>query len=425
LITASEADSDSDADRPRTQYSGSALVVGRALHAPWNEGTRVVTRNFVRAAARHRPVRLVSLTQERFRSRALEHVPNGITVDHVYSSSGYDLLGVYRGLPGLVRYLNGSQSAHRSEVAHLFGVSLSLAPILRQRGCRVVVHAMTASARPRDRLVNAASTYVFGRWVDRFAVTSNVLGEMLHKRGIPRSRLVVLPPAIDTEVFRPGSKSAARQVLGLDPVEPLVVYLGRLTPRRFPAEPMAHALRELAATNTHGVRLVAVSPGATHDGSENTAAYVQACTTMVQTALQDVRGLSMDVRSMDLSDESKVDWLRAADAVVLPFAEPETVEPPLTLLEALACGAQVVLTPAANRSGIIRDGHNGFVSSAPAAVGSALRQVLTQTSAAREISDQARRTVTEGFSIQSVGVDTTRLWDELPVTTSVLREAAC
>jgi glycosyltransferase involved in cell wall biosynthesis len=185
---------------------------------------------------------------------------------------------------------------------------------------------------------------------------------------------------------------------------------------------MARTLRELVAADTRGVRLVAVSPGPTHDGSENTAAYVEACTARVQTALRDVRGLTMDVRSMDLSDESKVDWLRAADAVILPFAEPETVEPPLTLLEALACGAQVVVTPSANRSGIVRDGWNGYVCAAPEGVGDALRSLLTQSSP--NISDQARRTIQEHFSIPAVGVATTQLWDQLPTTAAVLREVA-
>jgi glycosyltransferase involved in cell wall biosynthesis len=425
LITASETDSDSDADYSRKQYTGSALVVGRALHPPWNEGTRVVTRNFVRAAALHRQVRLVSLTQDRFRSRALENIAPGIAIDHVYSNSGYDLVGVYRGLPGLVRHLNGTQATQRSKVAHLFGVSLSLVPLLRQRGCRVVVHAMTASARPSDRLVNAASTYVFGRWVDRFAVTSPVLGDILHKRGIPRSRLLVLPPAIDTEVFGPGSKIPARQGLGIDPLEPLVVYLGRLTPRRFPAGPMAHALRELVATDARGVRLVALSPGATHDGSENTAAYLQACATSVQVALQGVHGLTVDVRSVNLPDDSKVDWLRAADAVVLPFAEPETVEPPLTLLEAMACGAPVIVTPAANRSGIVRDGRNGYISPSAAAFGGPLQRILTQGSGSLQVAEEARRTITEAFSIQAVGRKTTRLWDELMATAPAPRETAC
>jgi glycosyltransferase involved in cell wall biosynthesis len=187
---------------------------------------------------------------------------------------------------------------------------------------------------------------------------------------------------------------------------------------------MAHALRELVAADTRGVRMVAVSPGATHDGSENTAAYVQACTTLVQNALRDVPGLTMDVRSVDLSDETKVDWLRAADAVVLPFAAAETVEPPLTLLEALACGARVVVTPAANRSGIIRDGRNGYVCSGPAAIGGALQRVLSQMSAAQEVSDQASRTIDEGFSLQAVGIQTTHLWDELRVSAPLLREAA-
>ena len=50
-----------DVGSPETRaVPGVALVVGRALHAPWNEGTRVINRNFARAADSQRQVRVVS-----------------------------------------------------------------------------------------------------------------------------------------------------------------------------------------------------------------------------------------------------------------------------------------------------------------------------------------------------------------------------
>ena len=45
-----------------------ALILGRALHAPWNEGTRVINRNFAQAARTLRPVRVMSLTHVSFRA---------------------------------------------------------------------------------------------------------------------------------------------------------------------------------------------------------------------------------------------------------------------------------------------------------------------------------------------------------------------
>src|SRR4051812_31512563 len=104
----------------------SVLILGRALHAPWNEGTRVINRNFAIAASSLRQVRLVSITNGAFRPRALNEMREIAPVEHVYTRSGYDLIGVYRGLPGLLAHLHRTNGYRHVAVAHLFaGMPLS------------------------------------------------------------------------------------------------------------------------------------------------------------------------------------------------------------------------------------------------------------------------------------------------------------
>jgi len=417
------ADSFTDADvPPHSEYLRRPLVLGRALHAPWNEGTRVINRNFALAAASRWPVRLVSLTHEDFRSASsATDIGPGLAVEHVYSRTGYGLVGMYRGLPLLRRHL-GSDPI---EVAHLFGVPLALAHGLRQHGARVVVHVMTSSSRATDRMLNSASWALFDRWVDAYAVTSPALVAPLIRRGIRASKVRVVPAAIDTTIFRPGERLAARQALGLDPDEQLVVYLGRLSPKRFPAAEIAHGLRSADKPTARRLRLVALSPSQTFDGSENTAEYLRACSRAAAADLRDIPGVTPDIRFGNLPEASKVAWLQAADAVLLPFAGAESVEPPLTLLEALSCGATVLVTRAANQSKVVQHGLNGYVYERPQQLAELLPTLLADGSE-RSVAGQAAASVRAGFSFATSVDATERLWRHLDHRDSPLgAQAVC
>jgi len=391
------------------------LIVGRGLHAPWNEGTRVINRNFARAAALHSSVRLLSVTQEQFRVAPNQVSSYGVPVEHVYSNRGYSLFGIYHGLPSLLRQLRSRDA----DVAHLFGVPLALAPPIQRAGVRVVAHVMTSASGPADRFLNGASGLLFDRWVDRYAVTSPALIAPLIARGVRPSKIAVVPPAIDTATFQPGDATAARLALGVDPDATLVLYLGRLSPRRFPAAEVARALGLAAAHHKRRVQFVALSPDQTYDGSENTSRYLLACSQAAEAAMRDVPGIDAEIRFGDLSDAAKVAWLQAADAVLMPFSEPEAVEPPLTLLEALACGATVVVTPAANRTGIVVDGVNGFVYSGAEQLAERLAAVWAGAAIARNFRVTAPQTVDEGFTFAATAEACARMWAQLGGTSSL------
>jgi glycosyltransferase involved in cell wall biosynthesis len=387
-----------------------ALILGRALHQPWNEGTRVINRNFARATALRGPARVISVTHAQFRDETRTPVPL-LSIEHVYTRSGYGLVGIYLALPQLLRHLGREQAS----VAHLFGMPLALAPRLRQLGMRVVVHVMTSSFGARSRLLNGASWILFDRWVDAYALTSDALKGPLLKRGLHASKMTVIPPAIDTEVYRPGVKTAARQSLGLDPDEPLVVYLGRLSPNRFPAADVGKGLRAAGAHLNRSVRFVGLSPGHTYDGSENTSSYLLACSRAAAAALRQVDGAETEIRFGDLSEEEKINWLQAADVILLPFSQAESVEPPLTLLEALACGATILVSKAANHSGVVRDGVNGFVYE-QADFGHRLTSVLSSLSTERDMPERARASVLTHFSYAATAEATDQLWGQLDLT---------
>jgi glycosyltransferase involved in cell wall biosynthesis len=390
-----------------------ALILGRALHAPWNEGTRVINRNFAQAARALRPVRVISLTHVSFRAGSTTDPGQDLAIQHVYSRGGYGLHGVYVGLPAVLQHLGARGNAHRVGVAHLFGMPLSLAPWFQRHGIRVVDHMMVRPLELRDRVLVRASTQLWGRFVDAFAVSSHTLIPLLTAWGVPESKLFVLPSAVDGSVFRLGDRDAARKQLGLGSDRPLIVYIGRLSPRRFPARIVREALQMAALSSSRPVHFVALTPGQTFDGSANSASYLQDCATVVRQDLRNIPNVSVDVRMQNLDDGDKLAWLRAADAVLLPFVAPEAVEPPITLLEAMACGATIVTSPAANRSGLIQSGVNGYVFHSPDEFARILSNAVSDIGSHLGMGEAARRTVLAHHSFEAVANATARLWQQV------------
>ena len=334
-------------------YSSAALVIGRALHPPWNEGTRVIGWNFARAASTLRPVKIVSLTQESFKTRE-----NGqLFVEHVPTRVGYGMMGDYLGLCPVIRRANAIMATAQTGVVHLIGLPLALAPWLRRRGVRVVAHvalAEQAYAGSIERLRGFLAHRAFDRWVDAYALSSMALLQPLLNRGLPKSKLAILPSAIDTSLYQPGDRHQARAQLGLGRDELIVLYIGTLSPIRFPVMRIGEALRQIGPQTKTTTRLFGFAPAVTHD-------YNQAWAASVSQQLQGITNVTAEIVVKDMTDADKITWYRAADAVLLPFTGPVAVEPPLTLLEAMGCGAVVLATPQANLSHLVKSGHNGLL----------------------------------------------------------------
>ncbi len=64
--------------------------------------------------------------------------------------------------------------------------------------------------------------------------------------GADPARIDVVPPGVDTDVFTPGDRSAARQALGIGPDEKVIVFAGRIQPLKGP-DVVVRAVHLLAA----------------------------------------------------------------------------------------------------------------------------------------------------------------------------------
>ena len=225
-------------------------------------------------------------------------------------------------------------------------------------------------------------------------------------RGYPAAKLHVVPPPIDVACFQPADRVAARHALDL-PVDGFVVaYLGTLSPLRFPIEMIVRALA-LAAPGIRDLRLAVFAPVSTHPynvvWAEQHVARASAGSAVPVT-----------VQLRDLREDEKHLLYSAADVVLLPFAAPVAVEPPLTLLEAMACGATVAAAPAANRSAVVEDGANGTTFDTPELLGARLGELFDRGPVYRAaLGAAARATIEARFGFARVARALEAVWDDL------------
>ena len=371
------------------------IVVGRALHDPWNEGTRVIGRNLALATRdRGHDVRLVSLTQ-----RGYGELPDssGLPTYHVRTAAASTLRADYgnlRALAGAVRRASGGRRSH----LHLVGAPLALAPLVRDVADSTVVHvvlnARDTGLATVDRIRAALGFRLFDRWIDTYAATSDAVLSALRRDGWNAGKLQTLAPPIDTAVFR---RAAPRPPSG---GRLRVQYVGNLAGERFPASEVIEALRALARQSRLRIALSVHAPVAFRPDNAEWAS-----------AVPDADELEIEVNLEDLSEARKAEVYSAADVMLYPYLRPVAVEPPLTLLEAMACEAIPVGTSSANRSGVIADGANGFVYEGADQLTAQLARFAALSHERRaEMGQAARRTIEQRFGPAVTVMQLEQLW---------------
>ena len=381
--------------------SGSGiLIVGRGLHAPWNEGTRVIGRNVIDIArSTGRDVRTISLTLPAYAT-------SESGVEHVGAVGEYGAASDYRGLVPIARRVRAVTRSGRFGVAHLVGLPFALAPLLKRAGLPVVAHVALTSHADHG-IVERTRAFIGGRaflWaIDAFACAADPVRDELARQGYPQSKLRVTLPPVDTDVYRPRDRVESRAALGIDPDAFVVGYVGQVSPKRLPIDELLPALASVP-----GLVLEAFAPSTTHGRNPGRVdAVAAAC---------ERAAVSAKVRLKDLTDEQKSQVSSAADVMLFPFTAAVAIEPPLTLVEAMASGAIVVAAPFANQSGLVRDGENGIAVLSNGELGAVLARIRGFSPAQRAaLGDAARETAISRFSVASATAEMERLWRDLGV----------
>lgn len=226
-----------------------------------------------------------------------------------------------------------------------------------------------------------------------FCTTEFLVNYFQNKTGMSRLNISCVPFPIDTAVFKPlPQKEKLREIHDLSS-ERVIVFVGQIEPIRgvFVLLQAFHRL----AKNVDDVRLVLSSPR-----QENEAPYILSFRKMVKEL-----GLEEKVVLLGLQNHLE-ELYNLADVVVFPYLKPYYyMDPPLTLLESMACGSTIVATDAGAARELIVDGKNGRLIEP----GNVEILVKTLTSVLENIDNNsffgvnARETILSRFSTKRVG----------------------
>jgi glycosyltransferase involved in cell wall biosynthesis len=224
-------------------------------------------------------------------------------------------------------------------------------------------------------------------------------------------RIALIPSAVDIDRYRPVPQAEARQRLGIDPAAEVIVYVGRVVPRK----DVRNVVRALARLS--GARLASGAPRNPElivVGGETVRPDPEATPEIgVLQALAAELGVTDDVRLVGRrqSDELHL-WYSAADvAVTTPWYEPFGLTP----LEAMACGTPVIGSDVGGISFTIADGETGFLVPPrdPEALFAALERLLGDPGLRERMGRAGRARVVRSFTWQQVAIHTAALYDDL------------
>lgn len=215
------------------------------------------------------------------------------------------------------------------------------------------------------------------------ALIASTADEHAHLAGLygaSEARLKILPPGVDQQVFRPGNRTQARRLLGLDG-RPVILYVGRIQPLKG-LELAIRAQEQLVhALEVPPVLLVVGGPS----GSQGNAELARSRSLAHDLNLDD------HIRFMGHQAHERLPFFYAACDVVVICSYSESFG--FAALEAHACGRPVVGTPVGGLSHLVTSGVSGYLvpDREPANFAGALKTLLTDPALARSFGDAGRR----------------------------------
>jgi glycosyltransferase involved in cell wall biosynthesis len=235
--------------------------------------------------------------------------------------------------------------------------------------------------------------------------------ELLAEYGARADQIALIPSAVDTDRYKPVDKGHARRMLDIDPTEDVIVYIGRIVPRK-DVRNIIRALallkaRRLATSGATMPKLLVVG-GETEQPDPDATPGIG-----VLHALAAELGVLDQVRFVGRRQPDELYlWYAAADvAVTTPWYEPFGLTP----LEAMACSVPVIGSSVGGIAFTIADGQTGYLVPPrdPEALCDRLDDVLSDPERRRLMGQAGRARVLAAFTWQQVATRTAELYDDL------------
>jgi len=270
------------------------------------------------------------------------------------------------------------------------------------------------------------------RAVDRvIAQCPAEVAELIDDYGAPRDKIAVIPSAVNTAVYRPVPRDEARRRIGLAPDNHVVVYVGRMLPRKDVRNVVrAFALLLRRYEEEYAPRRTACPSAA---GSRHDTTRVSSDTPLLllvggetvepdPIATPEIGELQRLAAELGVADRVRFvgkrqpdvlcDYYSAGDiAVTTPWYEPFGLTP----LEAMACGVPVIGSAVGGITYTIADGETGLLVPPrdPERLACALYDLLAAPDARHRMGAAAHARAERLFTWPVVAQRTAALYEEL------------
>ena len=239
--------------------------------------------------------------------------------------------------------------------------------------------------------------------------------ELVEDYGTNPNKIVLIPSAVNTRIFKPVARDAARRRIGLDMHEKVIVYVGRMLPRK----DIRNVIRALAillrnSEKSEGspptsLRLMVVGGESMEPDPIATPEIGE-----LQKLVTEL-GVTEYVRFIGKRQPEELrDYYCAGDiAVTTPWYEPFGLTP----LEAMACGRPVIGSAVGGITYTIKDGETGFLVPPrdPEALADRLQLLFSQPELSTQMGLAARKRVEREFTWSITAMRTGALYETLLV----------
>jgi len=243
------------------------------------------------------------------------------------------------------------------------------------------------------------------------------------------SKVVVIPSAVNTQAFKPVSQSEARKRLGLEQEGRIIIYIGRMLPRK-DIRNIVRALALLIQQEEQDADATLPPLSLMVVGGETVEPDPEATPEIGELQrLATELGVAERVRFIGKRQANELRYYYCAGdvAVTTPWYEPFGLTP----LEAMACGRPVIGSAVGGITYTIQDGKTGLLVPPrnQAALAAALGQLLSQSEQCKHMGQAARKRVEREFTWSIVAMRTAALYEtvvaerrseRLPVNTTPL-----
>lgn len=212
--------------------------------------------------------------------------------------------------------------------------------------------------------------------------------------GMQESRIFCIPFPIDTNKYKPlPQKDKLCEKRGLSG-ERVIAFVGQVEPVRG-VFVLLHAFRRVVE-QIDNIRLVIASPGLQFEGP-----YIKLFQEMV-------KKFGLSDKTTFLPPHNQLEEIyNLADVVVFPYTQPYYyMDPPLTLLEAMASGALVIASAVGAAKELVLNGKNGKLVK-PRSVEALAESIIDgvrNIDEYRSLGVKARETITSKFSMDRIGI---------------------